>query len=130
MNEITKEWVFKAEEDFASANLLMYAGETPIPDTVCFHCQQCAEKYLKAYLQEHEIEFERKHDLNPLLELCVVLDKKFEALENDLRELDRYAVIVRYPGIIIKADTAKEALNAAGRVRKFIRKILKIKPTS
>ena len=108
----------------------MYAGETPIPDTVCFHCQQCAEKYLKAYLQEHEIEFERKHDLNPLLELCVALDKKFVVLENDLRELDRYAVIVRYPGIIIKADTAKEALNAAGRVRKFIRKKLKIKLAS
>ena len=127
MNEITKEWVFKAEEDIYSADLLMHAGETPVPDYVCFHCQQCAEKYLKAYLQEHEIEFERKHDLNPLLELCVASDKEFEILENDLRELDRYAVIVRYPGIVVKADTAEEALNAAGRVRKFIRKKLKIK---
>ena len=36
MNEITKEWVFKAEEDFDSANLLMYAGESPIPDYVFF----------------------------------------------------------------------------------------------
>ena len=127
MNEITKEWVFKAEEDIYSADLLMHAGETPVPDYVCFHCQQCAEKYLKAYLQEHEIEFERKHDLNPLLELCVASDKEFEILEDDIRELDRYAVIVRYPGIVIKADTAEEALNAAERVQKFIRKKLKIK---
>ena len=127
MNEITKEWVFKAEEDIYSADLLMHAGETPVPDNVCFHCQQCAEKYLKAYLQEHEIEFERKHDLNPLLELCVASDKEFEILEDDIRELDRYAVIVRYPGIVIKADTAEEALNAAERVQKFIRKKLKIK---
>ena len=127
MNEITKEWVFKAEEDIYSADLLMHAGETPVPDYVCFHCQQCAEKYLKAYLQEHEIEFERKHDLNPLLELCVASDKEFEILEDDIRELDRYAVIVRYPGIVIKADTAEEALNAAERVQKFIRKKLKIR---
>lgn len=126
MNEITKEWEFKAEEDFNSANLLMYAGETPIPDYVCFHCQQCAEKYLKAYLQEHEVEFERKHDLSPLLELCVALDKEFELLDDDIRELDRYAVIVRYPGIIIKADTAEEALREAERVRTFIRKKLGI----
>jgi HEPN domain-containing protein len=49
MQEITKEWVFKAEQDFDAADLLMHAGESPIPDYVCFHCQQCAEKYLKAY---------------------------------------------------------------------------------
>ena len=127
MQEITKEWVFKAEEDFISADLLMHAGEAPIPDYVCFHCQQCAEKYLKAYLQEHEIEFERKHDLSPLLELCVARDKEFERLDEDIRELDRFAVIVRYPGIIIKAETAKLALKQAERVRKFIRRKLGIK---
>ena len=127
MQEITKEWAFKAEEDFDSANLLMRAGEAPIPDYVCFHCQQCAEKYLKAHLQEHEIEFERTHDLSPLLELCVALDKDFEGLDDDVHELDRYAVIVRYPGIIIKADTAEEALKQAGRVRKFVRSKLGIK---
>lgn len=127
MNEITREWVFKAEEDIYSADLLMHAGETPVPDYVCFHCQQCAEKYLKAYLQEHEIEFQRKHDLSPLLELCVASDKEFAVLENDIYELDRYAVTVRYPGVIIKADTAEEALNTAERVRKFVRKKLKIK---
>ena len=41
--------------------------------------------------------------------------------------LNRFAVIVRYPGITIKADTAEEALNAAKRVRKFIRSKLEIK---
>jgi HEPN domain-containing protein len=126
MNEIAEEWAFKAEEDFKSANLLMYAGETPIPDYVCFHCQQCAEKYLKAYLQEHEIEFERKHDLSPLLELCVTLDEDFEVLDDEIRELDRFAVIVRYPGIIMKADTAEEALNMAERVRGVVRRKLGI----
>jgi hypothetical protein len=55
------------------------------------------------------------------------LDKEFEGLYDDLHELDRFAVIVRYPGIIIDAKTAEEALKEAGRVRKFISKKLKIK---
>lgn len=46
MNELTKEWVDKAEADFYSADLLLHAGEYPLPEPACFHCQQCAEKYL------------------------------------------------------------------------------------
>ena len=127
MNELTEEWIFKAEQDFKAANLLMYADETPIPDYVCFHCQQCAEKYLKAYLQEHGVEFERKHDLLPLLMLCQSLDDDFLQIKKHLSQLDRYAVVVRYPGVIVKANTAEDALKAADRVRKFIRKKLKVK---
>ncbi len=127
MKETTAAWIAKAESDFSAARLMLEYGEESIADAVCFHCQQCAEKYLKAHLQEHEIEFERTHDLSPLLELCVALDKDFEGLDDDVHELDRYAVIVRYPGIIIKADTAEEALKQAGRVRKFVRSKLGIK---
>jgi len=127
MNELTSEWVDKAEEDFYSADLLLHAGEVPLPSPACFHCQQCAEKYLKAYLQEHDVEFERKHDLMPLLKMCISLDTEFNTIKRDLGKLDKYAVIVRYPGVIVKADTAEEALNTAGRVRKFIRKKLRIK---
>jgi len=87
MNELTREWIDKAELDFTSADLLLHAGETPLSDPACFHCQQCAEKYLKGYLQE----------------------------------LDRYAVIVRYPGIIIKAETAELALKAVEQARRFTR---------
>jgi HEPN domain-containing protein len=127
MNELTSEWVDKAEEDFHSADLLLHAGEAPLPSPACFHCQQCAEKYLKAYLQEYSIEFERKHELLPLLKLCVSLDSEFQIIKRDLEHLNRYAVVVRYPGVIVKTNTAKEALAAANRVRKFMRKKLKIK---
>ena len=51
----------------------------------------------------------------------MALDKEFETLYDDIRELDRYAILVRYPGIIIKADTAEEALRMAERVRAFVR---------
>ncbi len=127
MNELTAEWVQKAEQDFSSADVLLHAGEVPLPDTACFHCQQCAEKYLKAFLQEHQIEFERRHNLMPLLDLCVSIDVDFSSIKSDLQTLDRYAVIVRYPGITLNVETAESALDAAERVRIFIRKKLNLK---
>ena len=75
MNEVTKEWVDKAEEDFYSADLLLHAGEVPLTGPVCFHSQQCAEKYLKAFLTNHLIRFERTHVLADLLALCFRLTK-------------------------------------------------------
>ncbi len=123
MQEITTEWVEKAENDFAAAHRLMQhqADEPPIADAVCFHCQQCAEKYLKAFLQEHIVPFERVHELITLLEQALALDKDFEPLRRDLRSLDGYAVTVRYPGAKVTDEMAERALAAATRVGTFIR---------
>jgi len=44
------EWVDKAEADYQSAVALHRRRKAPLPDIVCYHCQQCVEKYLKAYL--------------------------------------------------------------------------------
>jgi len=126
MNELTSEWVQIAEEDFFSADILLHAGEVPLASPACFHCQQCAEKYLKAYLQEHSVEFERKHELLPLANLCISLDSEFQIIKHDLEQLNRYAVVVRYPGVIIKLETAEVALKAAERVRQFIRRKLNL----
>jgi HEPN domain-containing protein len=52
MNPITLEWVEKAEGDFAAAERELAVVVDPNYDAVCFHAQQCAEKYLKARLQE------------------------------------------------------------------------------
>jgi HEPN domain-containing protein len=127
MNELTKEWVDKAEADFYGADLLLHAGEYPLPEPACFHCQQCAEKYLKAYLQENGLNFERKHDLMPLLAMCISLDDEFQSLKEELQELDRYAVAVRYPGVLVQTKKAELALKTAAKVRKFIRRKLKLK---
>ncbi|GAB4540983.1 MAG: hypothetical protein Fur002_08650 [Anaerolineales bacterium] len=97
MNEVTAEWVFKAEQDFHSADALLHEVKVPFAETAAFHCQQCAEKYLKAFLQENAIRFERKHDLLPLMDLCAELDAEFNFLKNDLRKLEIYAVAIRYP---------------------------------
>jgi HEPN domain-containing protein len=52
MNPLTAEWVAKAEADYAGAVALNRRRKQPLPDLVCFHCQQAAEKFIKAFLQE------------------------------------------------------------------------------
>ena len=126
MNEIAREWVDKAEGDFDTADLTLHAREAPIIDAVCFHSQQCAEKYLKAFLQEHRIRFERRHELIPLLELCLTFDKSFETLRESLQSLEQYGVLIRYPGLTVPAKMAEQAFESANQIRDFIREKLEI----
>ena len=55
MNPLTREWIDKAEGDFATAGRELRARKNPNYDAACFHAQQCAEKYLKAILQEQSM---------------------------------------------------------------------------
>ena len=126
MNEIAKEWVDKAESDFDTADLTLRGREAPIIDAVCFHSQQCAEKYLKAFLQEHRVRFERRHELISLLELCLTLDKDFESLRESLQSLEQYAVLIRYPGLTVPAEMAEQAFESASNIRDFLREKLNI----
>jgi len=60
MKPLTCEWVAKAEGDFATASREIRVRKSPNYDAVCFHAQQCAEKYIKALLQEDEVPFGKK----------------------------------------------------------------------
>jgi len=130
MKEATAEWVAKAENDFAVARLSLEKADVPITDASCFHSQQCVEKYLKGFLQEHQIEFRREHPLIPLLEGCMTVDKEFETLRPNLKLLDGYATGIRYPGIDPTVDMARDALTAATQIRTFIRARLGLTETS
>jgi len=58
---IVDEWLKKADEDllFAESNL---EGGSEFYSQICFHFQQAAEKYLKAYIIAAGLAFERVHD--------------------------------------------------------------------
>jgi HEPN domain-containing protein len=126
MNELTAEWVHKAEGDYATAGRELRARIRPNYDAACFHAQQTTEKYLKAFLQEQGAPFPKTHSLIELLELCVSLDASFEAQRNPLVRLDRYAVRYRYPGEAADKDEARLAFRAATTVRAFVRGMLGI----
>ena len=59
--------------------------------------------------------------------MCISLDEEFQSLKEGLQELDRYAVVIRYPGVLIKAETAESVLKAAAAICKFMRRKLKLK---
>jgi HEPN domain-containing protein len=127
MNSATIEWVTKAEGDFATAGRELRARTSPNYDAVCFHCQQCAEKYLKAFLQENEQHIPKIHNLIELMLLCEEMDGSFEMLRADLVTMERYSVRVRYPGEIAEKEDAQSAYAAAGIVRAFAKQKLGMK---
>jgi HEPN domain-containing protein len=66
MTPLTREWIDKAEGDFATARREIRVRQAPNYDAVCFHAQQCIEKYLKARLQEADLSIGRTRDLAAL----------------------------------------------------------------
>jgi HEPN domain-containing protein len=126
MKDLTIEWVEKAEGDYATAGRELRARLRPNYDAACFHAQQTAEKYLKAFLHEHGVTFPKIHDLIELLELCLRLDPTFESQRDLLILLDRYAVRYRYPGESADKDEAQRTFQASTAVRQFAREKLNI----
>ena len=126
MNMLTDEWVRKAEGDYATAGRELRVRNSPNYDAVCFHAQQTAEKYLKAFLQEHKVLFPKTHSLIELLELCLSEDPGFASERNRLITLDRYAVRYRYPGETADKDEARLAFQTVRTFRAFAREKLGI----
>ena len=124
MKELTAEWLAKAEEDYSVATGLLRRRKVPA-DSICFHAQQAAEKYLKAVLQEHGVRFGKTHDLEGLLRLCSTVLPPLTLLVPDAELLNDYAVRYRYPGIDATKKQAGLAAKAAGHVRRTVLPLLK-----
>jgi HEPN domain-containing protein len=124
MNPLTIEWIEKAEGDLLTAQREYRARIRPNYDAVCFHAQQTAEKYLKAWLQETEKTIPHIHNLVDLVSLCIEVDPIYSILEPELRGLDGYAVRTRYPGQNANKEEALVAIKTSKNVRLFIRKKL------
>ena len=120
MKQITQEWIDKGDGDFATAERELQVQQKPNYDAVCFHSQQCAEKYLKAYLQEANIVFNRIHDLSRLLDLLLLVEPDWEALRPTLEALTAYAVEFRYPGISANKDLATQSFEDCVKIRNTI----------
>jgi HEPN domain-containing protein len=123
MKPITQEWIDKADRDFAAAQLLLDQPQ-PSYDLVCFHSQQCAEKYLKACLQESDIFFPKTHDLPTLLDLLLSVEPVWESMRLSLKSLTAYAVEFRYPGVSATQELATQALKDCHQIKEAVRQRL------
>ena len=115
-------WIKKAEHDLINAEHTLTMGADCPYDTVCFHGQQCVEKYLKAYLVYRGIDFPKVHDIRPLMQL-VPSDARLGLELAEVIVVNRFIQGTRYPGDWEEfgRQDADEAVVIARKVRAAVR---------
>jgi HEPN domain-containing protein len=122
---LLREWIEKADADLEVARRITSeaTGNLRIREIVGFHCQQAAEKYLKALLTRRQIEFPKTHDIKTLLHLAGV--PVADSLSG-AKWLTPFGAEIRYPG-----DTAEmlpgdevRAIEIANKVKQSVLAIL------
>ena len=128
MKKATRDWVRKAEADYRAARKLSHEDD-PLHDLSCFCCQQSAEKYLKALLEELGRPIPRTHILGDLVALLIPYYPLLRSFQRGLKFLTRFAVDIRYPSDWATKRQAASALRWAGEVRAACRTLLGIAPS-
>lgn len=120
LKELVEQWLIKADHDLLIVERDI-RNEAPLTDIICFHCQQAAEKYLKAFLVSKLSVPQRTHDIRTIINECCKLDPNFEKL-NSCSYLSNYAVESRYPDnyyLPDKEETGK-AYSDAKSIKDFV----------
>ena len=127
VRDVVKKWVEKAQDDLEAADALVKHGGD-LWSIVAFHCQQSAEKFIKALLTSRQIEFGKTHDLTVLVDSLTGLDDPVLKILRSAEDLTVYGVQVRYPGEGPEVDQeeAENALELARRVSEAVLKELKL----
>ena len=120
---IVRSWMKKAENDLKNVRIILESKEEDKPyDTVCFHCQQAAEKFIKAYLTLLDLPFPNTHNIGQLIENALVKDSAMTAfLKADA--LTTYGVVIRYPDdyYMPTEKETREAYEIALAIQKYVR---------
>lgn len=121
-----RHWVELADEDLRVAKFTLKMKSNVPYRIIAFHSQQSAEKYIKALLVFHKIDFPYTHNIEKLLELT---PKEYNLVSKLLTagDLTDYAVAKRYPDFYQKLTkkTALETIVLAEKVRKTINSIFR-----
>ena len=123
--EVLRQWVSKAEHDLEAARRIIEIEDNCPFDTVCFDCQQAAEKYLKCLHTYLGVSVPRTHDLKTLASL-IPAEQHFPLRAEDLGELNPYAVDIRYIDDLRepRLSDAKRAMDLAAKVRDAVRELV------
>ena len=118
----------KAEDDYVVTCVLLRSRKRGRYDAICFHSQQCVEKYLKARLIEAGIPFPKTHELFLLLTQTMTVEPLWSVLTAQLRALSTWAVLPRYPGVNANAAAARIAVKTCRQFRELARLALGLNP--
>lgn len=118
------EWIRKADLDFKT--VVRLSGEGEFRDIVAFHAQQAAEKYLKALLTRHQIEFPKTHVIRHLLILVAQVDPMTAEALDDANWSSPFGAEIRYPGDRAETLPGEEAraLQLTQKVRDAVMAVL------
>lgn len=116
-------FVSKAEAHYRTARRELRARLLPNYDASCYHAHQCVEKYLKATLEDHEIEPPKTHNLERILKEILPLEPAWAVLSAALIRLTSFGSDFRYDDMATRED-AREAIALAREIREFIRERL------
>ncbi len=121
-----KEWLRFANMDLATANHLFNTMHPKPYEIICYHCQQAAEKFLKALSVKNQKELIKIHDL---VVLAKSLSDVYPSVHDILREcaiLTPYGVRIRYPQEMpMEEDDAKLALAYAEKIKTWTESFIK-----
>ena len=95
--ELVRDWLTRANHDLRSARALATLEE-PLLDTAIYHCQQTAEKSVKAWLQSRDEPFPKTHDIEDLVEKASAIEPDFGKFAKAASVLTPYVSAFRYPG--------------------------------
>ncbi len=121
MNNLAQEWVQKAESDYVTVTELLSLYIDTTADVICFHCQQCAEKYIKAYLLHNSTEISPVQTLLDLLLPCLHKDNSFLTISSEIKLLSSYSIETLYPGPSTTLQEAERVARALEVVRALVR---------
>lgn len=123
-----EKWLKIVEDDLKSAKVLL---EREVFSTATYHCQQAAEKALKAYLVFRDQKAKRIHDLIELTAMCCELDMEFKQLYDDVERLNPFATKFRYPSEFDIPDynDTENAIKQAERIVSFVFKKIAVPNT-
>ena len=124
--DFVQQWLDKARKDLAASEVLL-KEEFEDYENVGFHSQQAAEKFVKAFLVRHQIEFPKSHDMALLRQLVARIDPRLAEKLAIADSLTPYGVEFRYPGDLpsVSRTEGEKALRAAEQARELISRSLK-----
>lgn len=121
-----EEWLFKAGNDLESAKYLL-TSEKKLYDIIVYHCQQSAEKSLKAFLAYNRQELNKTHDLKTLLDECKDILPQFNDILDDCIFLNPFATLYRYPegDLTPSLEEVEKAISTAEKIISFVTENIK-----
>ena len=127
MKDLSARWIAKAEANLETARREFAVKKGANPDAVCLHAHLCTENYLKARLQEGDINFPTTSHLAVLLYLCADVEPDWESHRSRLSKLSAINRLIQEPEERATQNMAKEALEHVSKFRDTARKTLGLK---